>query len=133
MTEAVFNGTADEAVLTNYHNRAIRPILDALTESMSRTFLTKTARTRGQGIVYIKDPFKFVPPGSIPQMADIFVRNEILTANEIRAILGYLPASDETADQLRNSNINPLDVTPALEPVIPGANETSLEEQTIGG
>ena len=133
ITEAVFNGTASDSEMNNYQNRTVIPILNAIVDSMNRTFLTKTARTRGQGIVYIKDPFKFVPPGSIPQMADIFVRNEILTANEIRAILGYLPASDETADQLRNSNINPLDVTPALEPVIPGANETSLEEQTIGG
>lgn len=109
MTEAVFNGTADEAVLTNYHNRAIRPILDALTESMSRTFLTKTARSQGHTIMYIQDPFKFVTTSSIVTASDSLVRNEILTSNEIRSLLGYAPSSDAKADSLANPNINPHD------------------------
>lgn len=121
LTEAVFNGTADENAINNYHNRTVRPILDALTESMNRTFLTKTARTQGQAIVYMQDPFKMVPTTGIVTASESLVRNEILTSNEIRQLLGYAPAADENADKLINSNINPQDST-AVAPVDPSAS-----------
>ena len=121
LTEAIFNGTADENAINNYHNRTVRPILDALTESMNRTFLTKTARTQGQAIIYMQDPFKMVPTTGIVTASESLVRNEILTSNEIRQLLGYAPAADENADKLINSNINPQDPT-AVAPVDPSAS-----------
>lgn len=134
MTEAVFNGTADEATMTNYHNRTLTPILDALTESMSRTFLTKTARTQGQIIMYMQDPFKLVPTTAIVSAADSLVRNEVLTSNEIRSLLGYAPATDANADQLRNSNINPLDSSapPAAEDPSASAQEDQAPVDDLG-
>ena len=121
LTEAIFNGTADENAINNYHNRTVRPILDALTESMNRTFLTKTARTQGQAIIYMQDPFKMVPTTGIVTASESLVRNEILTSNEIRQLLGYAPAADQNADKLINSNINPQDPT-AVAPVDPSAS-----------
>ena len=132
LTEAIFNGTADENAINNYHNRTVRPILDALTESMNRTFLTKTARTQGQAIIYMQDPFKMVPTTGIVTAAESLVRNEILTSNEIRQLLGYAPAADENADKLINSNINPQDPT-AVAPVDPSASsdEPSPDEVDV--
>ena len=132
LTEAIFNGTADENAINNYHNRTVRPILDALTESMNRTFLTKTARTQRQAIIYMQDPFKMVPTTGIVTASESLVRNEILTSNEIRQLLGYAPAADQNADKLINSNINPQDPT-AVAPVDPSASsdEPSPDEVDV--
>lgn len=105
MADTIFNGTADEATMLNYYNRTIEPILTAITEEFRRKFLTKTARTQGQTIAFFRDPFKLVPLQQLAELADTFTRNEILSSNEIRAILGFKPDSDPKSDQLINSNI----------------------------
>ena len=106
ITENVFNGTAEEAEMLNYYNRTIEPVLAAITDGMNRTFLTKTARTQGQKIVYLREPFKLVPVNNLAEIVDKFTRNEILTSNEIRAMIGYKPVDDPKADELRNSNLS---------------------------
>lgn len=105
ITQAIMDGTADEKAMLNYYNRTVEPILSAITDEMKRKFLTKTARTQGQSIEYFRDPFKLVPVEQIAEIADKFTRNEIMTANEIRSIVGYKPSNDPKADQLVNSNI----------------------------
>lgn len=105
LTPEVMNGTADEAAMLNYMNRTIVPILDAVKEAMVRTFLTKTARSQGQTIMYFHDPFKLVPLSQIADIADKLSRNEILTSNEIRGVIGYKPSKDKGADKLQNSNM----------------------------
>lgn len=105
ITQAIMDGTADEKAMLNYYNRTIEPILSAITDEMKRKFLTKTARTQGQSIEYFRDPFKLVPVEQIAEIADKFTRNEIMTANEIRSIVGYKPSKDPKADKLVNSNI----------------------------
>ena len=105
MTPAVLDGTADEKTMLNYNNRTIEPIVAALTDAMKRSFLSKTARTQGQTIMAFRDPFKLVPINNIAEIADKFTRNEILTSNEIRQIIGFKPSEDPKADQLINSNI----------------------------
>jgi hypothetical protein len=105
ITDEIMNGTADEKTMLNYANRTIEPIISAIVESMKRTFLTKTARAQGQSIVFFRDPFKLVPISQIADIADKFTRNEILTSNEIRQLVGFKPASDPKADSLRNSNM----------------------------
>jgi Phage portal protein len=105
LTPEVMNGTADEAAMLNYTHRTIVPILDAVKEAMLRTFLTKTARTQGQSIMYYNDPFKFVPLSQIAEIADKLSRNEIVTSNEIRGVIGFKPAKDKGADKLQNSNM----------------------------
>lgn len=105
MTPAVLDGTADEKVMLNYNSRTIEPIVSAICDAMKRTFLSKTARTQGQTIKAFKDPFKLVSVNDIANMADTFTRNEILTSNEIRQIIGFKPADDPKADQLVNSNM----------------------------
>lgn len=106
LDESVFNGTADEKTMLNYHNRTIEPILSAITNNMHRKFLTKTARTQGQAIMFFRDPFRLVPVEQMAEIADKFTRNEILSPNEIRAIMGYKPVDDKRADELRNRNLN---------------------------
>lgn len=105
LTEEIMNGTADEKAMLNYYNRTIEPILDAIVEAMRRSFLTKTARTQNQSISYFRDPFKLVPIDGIAEIADKFTRNEILSANEIRSIIGIKPSDDPKADELKNSNM----------------------------
>jgi hypothetical protein len=105
LTEAIMNGTADEAAMLNYQNRTIEPILSAIIESMKRTFLTKTARAQKQSIQAFRNPFNLAPISEIAEIADKFTRNEILTSNEIRQLIGVKPASDPKADELRNSNM----------------------------
>jgi len=105
LTPEIMNGTADEKTMLNYINRTIEPVLDAVVEAMKRTFLTKTARSQGQSIMYFRDPFRLVPIGSIADIADKFARNEILTSNEIRQAIGYKPSVDPKADALQNSNM----------------------------
>lgn len=106
ITQAVMDGTADEKVMLNYYNRSIEPIVAAITDEFKRKFLTKTARTQKQSIKYFRDPFNLVPVNDIAEIADKFTRNEILTSNEIRQIIGMKPSSDPKADELVNSNIS---------------------------
>jgi hypothetical protein len=105
MTPSVLDGTADEQTMLNYNNRTIEPIVSAIVDAMKRNFLSKTARTQGQTIMSFRDPFKLVPINNIAEIADKFTRNEILTSNEIRQIIGFKPSGDPKADQLVNSNI----------------------------
>lgn len=105
LTDEIFKGTADEAVMLNYYNRTIEPILRAIAESMRRTFLTKTARTQGQSIEYFRDPFQLVPVSAIAEIADKFTRNEVLSSNEVRGLIGFRPVNSPQADELRNKNL----------------------------
>lgn len=123
LTEEVMNGTADEKAMLNYWNRTVEPILTAIVESMRRTFLTKTARTQKQSIQYFRDPFRLVPIEKIAEIADKFTRNEIMTSNEIRQIVGRPPHPDPKANQLINSNMpqgstTPDGVTPQQDPAM---------------
>lgn len=106
LTKEIFDGTADEATMINYWNRTIEPFLGAITDAMSRVFLTKTARTQGQKIISLRDPFKLVPASILAEMADKFTRNEIVSSNEFRSVLGMKPSKDPGADELRNKNLN---------------------------
>lgn len=106
LTESVFDGTADDATMLNYFNRTIEPVLSAIMDEMKRKFITKTARTQRQSLMFFRDAFKLVPVESLADIADKFTRNEILTSNEMRAVIGYKPVSDPRADELRNKNLN---------------------------
>lgn len=106
ITPGVMNGTASEAELLNYHNRTIEPILSAIVDEMERKFLTKTARSQNQAIVFFRDPFKLASINSIAEMADKFTRNEIMSSNEMRQKIGIPPSRDPKADELRNSNLS---------------------------
>ena len=106
ITQTVLDGTADEQTMLNYYSRTIEPIISAIVDEMKRKFLTKTARTQMQTIKFFRDPFRLVPVGNIAEIADKFTRNEILTSNEIRQIIGMKPSDDPKADQLINSNLN---------------------------
>lgn len=108
VTEDVMNGTADEKTMLNYMNRTVEPVCDAIVEGMRRVYLTRTARTQGQSIVYFRDPFKLIPiggEGGIADIADKFARNEILSSNELRQIVGFKPSKEPKADQLINANM----------------------------
>jgi hypothetical protein len=109
ITQSVFDGTADEKTMLNYYNRTVEPILTSITEEMLRKFLTKTARSQLQSIGYFREPFKLVPVNELADIADKFTRNEILSSNEVRSIIGYRPSSDPRADELRNKNLNVAD------------------------
>ena len=106
ITQTILDGTADEKTMLNYYNRSIEPIVSAIVDELKRKFLTKTARSQGQSIVAFRDPFKLVPVDNIAEIADKFTRNEILTSNEIRQIIGMKPSNDPKADMLLNSNLN---------------------------
>lgn len=106
ITQAVMDGTADEQAMLNYTNRTVEPIISAIVDEMKRKFLTKTARTQGQSITFFRDPFRLVPVNNIAEIADKFTRNEIMTPNEVRQIIGMMPATDPQADELRNRNIS---------------------------
>lgn len=106
ITQTILDGTADDKTMLNYYSRTIEPIVAAIVDEMKRKFLTKTARTQKQTILFFRDPFKLVPINDIAEIADKFTRNEILTSNEIRQIVGFKPSEDPKADQLVNSNIN---------------------------
>ena len=112
ITQTILDGSADDKTMLNYYYRTIDPIVSAIVDEMKRKFLTKTARSRRQSIVYFRDPFKLVPVNDMAEIADKFTRNEILTSNEIRQFIGIKPADDPKADQLVNSNIS----HPAEEP-----------------
>lgn len=106
ITQAIMDGTADEKTMLNYNNRLIEPIISAFVDEMKRKFLSKTARKQHQTIMFFNDPFKLVPVGQLAEIADKFTRNEILSSNEIRGVIGREPSKDSKADELRNSNIN---------------------------
>lgn len=106
ITQAVMDGTADEKTMLNYYNRTIEPVVAAVVDEMRRKFLTKTARSQKQSICYFRDSFGLVPVGDLAELADKFTRNEIMTSNEIRQVIGMKPSDDPKADQLVNSNIN---------------------------
>lgn len=106
LTEEIFKGTADEKTMLNYYNSTIEPILSAIANELKRKFLTKKARTVGQSIEFFKDPFKLVPVNNIADIADKFTRNEIMTSNELRQVIGIKPSNDPKADMLVNSNLN---------------------------
>ena len=106
ITQSIMDGTADEKTMLNYHNRTIEPILSAIVDEMKRTFLTKTARSQMQSIEFYRDPFKLVPVDNVAEIADKFTRNEIMTKNEFRQVIGMKPSDDPKADMLINSNIS---------------------------
>lgn len=123
LTEEVFNGTADERMMLNYNNRTIEPIVSAIRDELYRKFLTKTARSQGQSIVFFHSPFALVPVSNLGDIADSFIRNEILSSNEFRAILGYRPVDSQRADELLNKNINPADAAS----IQPGNGELEVD------
>jgi hypothetical protein len=139
LTVEVMNGTADENGMLNYNARTIEPLLDAIVEAMRRTFLTKTARTQGQSIMYFRDPFKFVPiggQGGIADIADKFSRNEITSSNEIRQAIGMRPRPEAKADALINSNMpqadTGVDITdPNAPPVDPNADPANAPDPAV--
>ena len=129
MTQSILDGTADDKTMLNYYTRTIEPIIAALADEMKRKFLSKTARTQNQSIMFFRDPFKLVPVNDIAEIADKFTRNEIMTSNELRQIVGMKPSSDPKADKLINSNLNQPEETkpPAEEPI----DDVSLADTPI--
>ena len=125
MTPSVLDGTADEQAMLNYNNRTIEPIISAIVDAMKRSFLSKTARTQGQTVMFFREPFKLVPINNIADIADKFTRNEILSSNEIRQIIGMKPSDDPKADELRNSNLNHPDENLELSGNGPPVKDTS--------
>lgn len=123
ITQSVLDGTADEKTMLNYNNRTVEPIVSAIVDELKRKFLTKTARTQLQSISFFRDPFKLVPVNDIAEIADKFTRNEIMTSNEIRQIVGMKPSNDPKADQLINSNISQ-----AKEDTLPSEGYEKYEE-----
>lgn len=106
ITDEIIKGTADDKTMLNYFNRTIEPILSAITDEFKRKFLTKTARSQGQSIMFFRDPFKLVPVEQVAEIADKFTRNEIASTNEMRSVIGWKPVDDPRADELRNKNLN---------------------------
>lgn len=127
LTKGVMNGTAGEPEMLNYNNRTIAPILDAIKQGMLRRFLTKTARSQKQSIMYFRDPFKLVPLSQLAEIADKLTRNEILTSNEFRQILSYRPHNDPKADQLINSNL----VASTTGVAIPGSTDAEPPDDGV--
>lgn len=125
ITTTVLDGTADEKTMLNYNNRTIEPIVSSIVDAMKRTFLTKTARSQLQSIMFFKDPFKLVPVADLAEIADKFTRNEIMSSNEIRQIIGMKPSDDPRADELRNKNLNQSNEDAAIDLV-----EVEKEEET---
>jgi hypothetical protein len=115
ITEAIFNGTADNDAIANYFVRSIQPILKALTQELTRKFISQTAYTQGHRIMYFANPFSFVAPSLLSDFIDKTSRNEILTGNEIRSGIGYIPSQEESANELRNKNINKSEENPPVE------------------
>ena len=127
ITQTILDGTADDKTMLNYYNRTIEPIVSSIVDEMKRKFLTKTARTQKQSIMFFRDPFKLVPINDIAEIADKFTRNEIMTSNEIRQIVGMKPSDDPKADKLINSNISQSKMD------IMGQNKMENEETNEGG
>lgn len=131
ITQEVLNGTADEQTMLNYNSRTIEPIVSAITDEMTRKFLTKTARSQSQTIMFFRDPFRLVPVNNIAEIADKFTRNEILTSNEIRGVIGFKPSDDPKADKLINSNLNQPDGE-QTDQTIENKSEENSSETSIG-
>ena len=132
MDQSILDGTADEKTMLNYNNRIIEPIVSAIIDSMKRSWISKTARSQGQTIMAFSEPFKLVPVNNIAEIADKFTRNEILTSNEIRQIIGFKPSDDPKADKLINSNISQAkeDTTTDYQPtgdIVPNSLASSFE------
>lgn len=130
MTQAILDGTADESTMTNYYARTIDPIVAAIVDEMKRKFLSKTARTQGQSIEYFIDPFRLIPPKDLAEIADKFTRNEIMTSNEFRQIIGRKPSDDPKADQLINSNLNHPEEGQNINPAQDTNQDTDTDEET---
>lgn len=130
ITQSILDGTADEKTMLNYYNRTIEPILSAIADEMKRKFLTPTARSQKQTIAYFRDPFKLVPVNDIAEIADKFTRNEIMTSNEIRQVIGMKPSNDPNADVLRNKNLSDSADRKELIPTSSGSDETNKDEET---
>lgn len=129
ITQAILDGSASEQQMLNYYSRTVEPILSAIADEFKRKFLTKNARTRGQSIWFFRDPFKLVPVEKIADIADKFTRNEILSSNEIRAIVGYKPVDDPAANELRNKNLNqPVDENGEPKTKAPVVDDTVGED-----
>jgi hypothetical protein len=134
VTPEILNGTASEDAMINYSTRTVEPILSAIVDEMKRKFLTKTARTQGHSIIFSSEPFKLVPASKIADIAEKFVGNEVLTPNEVRSVIGFKPAEDPKADELRNRRLNQDDITEAPVPVNQNGSENEekqLSEDTI--
>lgn len=125
ITQEIMNGTADETAMTNYYSRTIEPIVSAIVDEFKRKFLTKTARSQNHSIVFFRDPFKLVPIGTVADMADKFTRNEIMSSNEFRQVIGLKPSKDPAADELRNKNLNQ---TPGQEEAMAAGKEAVKSE-----
>ena len=128
LTTGIFDGTASEEEQLRYNNGTIEPILSAIVDEMRRKFLTKTARTRGHSIMFFRDPFKLAPISQVAELGDKLTRNEILTSNEFRAIIGYKPSDDPKADELRNSNIAASKQELAAEANVPATDDEPQQE-----
>lgn len=123
ITQSILDGTADEKTMLNYNNRTIEPIISTIVDEMKRKFLTKTARSQSQSISFFRDPFKLVPVNDIAEIADKFTRNEIMTSNEIRQVIGMKPSDDPRADELRNKNLSaPSESEPETNPPVEDEN-----------
>lgn len=132
ITPEILNGTADEKTMLNYNTRTIEPILSAITDEMKRKFLSKTARTQGHSIMFNSDPFRLVPISNIADIADRFTRNEILSPNEVRGIIGFKPNDDPKSDELRNRNINQND-SQFIDPSQYGDQAYDYSDNTANG
>lgn len=132
ITQGVLDGTADDKTMNNYYTRTIEPIVTAIVDEFHRKFLTKTARSQGQAIMYFRDPFKLIPISEVPEFADKFTRNEILSSNEFRQIVGRKPSKDPAADELRNKNLSQstadIEAKAGKEPEKPEDNKDEKEE-----
>lgn len=128
ITQSILDGTADEKTMLNYNNRTIEPIISAIVDEMKRKFLTKTARSQRQSISFFRDPFKLVPVNEIAEIADKFTRNEIMTSNEIRQVVGMKPSDDPRADELRNKNLSEPSGSDQQSEEIATATDDSTEE-----
>lgn len=128
LTQTIMDGSADDKTMLNYYNRTIEPIVSAIVDEMKRKFLTKTARSQLQSIWFFRDPFKLVPVADIAEIADKFTRNEIMTSNEIRQIVGMKPSEDPRADELRNKNLS--EPSENRQPEIPEKNAEESTEST---
>ena len=129
LTQAILDGSADDKTMLNYYNRTIEPIIAAIVDEMKRKFLTKTARAQKQSLMFFRDPFKLVPVADIAEIADKFTRNEIMSSNEIRQIVGIKPSDDPAADELRNKNLNQSNEELKPQPEIKEKEESKDDEE----
>jgi len=132
ITQSILDGTADDKTMLNYYNRTIEPIVSVIVDEVERKFLSTTAITQKQAIKYFRDPFKLVPINDIAEIADKFTRNEIVSSNEIRTLIGFKPSNDPSADELRNKNLNRSNNSKEIQNE-PTGEEPIDNKQEIGG